>query len=163
MSNVAAVLTIGYEKRDLAECIRLLRRAHVDVVLDVRETAWSHKPGFSKTRLSEGLAAAGVRYVHARVAGNPKALRRAATSHADCLSAFEAHLCRQPEIELAFDALVSECLVREDRVALLCFERHPGDCHRGILAERWAARHGGRVEHLAPDGCARLVRELVER
>lgn len=162
MSNVAAILTIGYEKRDLAECLQLLRAAQVDVVLDVRETAWSHKPGFSKTKLAEGLARAGIRYVHAKVAGNPKELRRQAGTHADCLHAFDRYLDRQPEVEQAFDGIVRECLLKEERVALLCFERHPGDCHRGILADRWAERHSGRVEHLGPNGCKRLALELTE-
>jgi uncharacterized protein (DUF488 family) len=162
MSNVATILTLGYEQRDLPGYIRLLRRARVGVVLDVRETAWSHKPGFSKTKLAEGLGKAGIRYVHAAVAGNPKALRRQAQSHADCLAGFERHLDRNPRIEVEFDALIGECLQREERVCLLCFERHPGDCHRGILVDRWARRHGGQAEHLAPDGCRRLVRELAQ-
>ena len=163
MSNVGTLLTLGYEKRDLAEYIRLLRDARVGVVLDVRETAWSHKPGFSKTKLAEGLAAAKIRYVHAAVAGNPKELRRQAKSHADCLTTFERHLVGNPAIEHAFDSIVSECLQREERIALLCFERHPGDCHRGILADRWATRHGASVEHLAVEGCKRLVLDLAER
>ena len=163
MSNVATLLTLGYEKRDLPEYIRLLRRARVDVVLDIRETAWSHKPGFSKTKLAEGLEAAGIRYVHAPAAGNPKSLRREAKSHAECLTAFERYLDRNAAVESGFDAVVSECLQREERICLLCFERHPGDCHRGLLAERWCARHGGLVEHQAIDGCPRLIKTLSER
>ena len=43
------------------------------------------------------------------------------------------------------------------RVCLLCYERHPGDCHRGVLAGRWAAAGHGAVDHIAPDGCPRLA------
>ncbi|MHB1329333.1 MAG: DUF488 family protein [Gemmatimonadales bacterium] len=43
-----SLCTIGYEKRSLDEFSELLRSSGVEVVLDVRETAWSHKPGFSK-------------------------------------------------------------------------------------------------------------------
>ena len=50
----AALCTIGYEKRSLDEYIDLLLANGVEVVLDVRETAWSHKPGFSKTAFSGG-------------------------------------------------------------------------------------------------------------
>jgi uncharacterized protein (DUF488 family) len=157
MANVATILTLGYEKRDLPEFIRLLRQTRVDVVLDVRETAWSHKPGFSKGRFSTALAEAGIEYVHARFAGNPKTLRQAAKSHADCLIAFNDYLDRDVSVELAFDRLIRDCLLKELRVCLVCFERHPGDCHRGVLAGRWAARHGGKVEHVAPDGCPRLA------
>lgn len=160
MPNIATLLTIGYEKRDVARVIELLRSAKVTVVIDVRETAWSHKPGFSKGALARDLDRAGISYVHLRDAGNPKALRRAARTHAECLAAFTAHLDRNAAVEEAFDRAVGSALLREQRVCLLCFERHPDDCHRGILAERWAARHGGRVHHLDPAGCPRLLNSV---
>jgi uncharacterized protein (DUF488 family) len=34
--------------------------------------------------------------------------------------------------------------------ALLCVERDPEACHRSLIAERLAAQHGVRVEHLRP-------------
>jgi uncharacterized protein (DUF488 family) len=57
----------------------------VDVLVDVRETAWSHKPGFSKRGLEGALRVHGIAYVHARFAGNPKGLRVGAASHEECL------------------------------------------------------------------------------
>ena len=47
--------------------------------------------------------------------------------------------------------------VTHRRIALTCFERHPEDCHRGILAEEWGASNAGEVIHLGPDGCKRLI------
>ena len=155
--NIATLHTLGYEKRDLADYIALLKRAGVSALVDVRETAWSHKPGFSKTAFREGLERAGIRYIHASGVGNPKVLRRRARSHEECLALFEAHLDRHPNLEEEFDRVLRELLLEELRICLACFERHPMDCHRGILAERWAKRHRGRVEHLASDGCRRLV------
>jgi uncharacterized protein (DUF488 family) len=40
---------------------------------------------------------------------------------------------------------------------MTCFERHPEDCHRSILADRWQQRGRRRVQHLATDGCDRLI------
>lgn len=157
MRNVATIHTLGYERRDLAEYIGLLKRAGVSALVDVRETAWSHKPGFSKTAFQRRLERAGIRYVHARIAGNPKAIRRRARTHEQCLALFEAYLDKHSEIEVEFDRIMRGLLLEELRICLSCFERHPDDCHRGILAERWARRHRGRVEHLSPDGCRRLV------
>jgi uncharacterized protein (DUF488 family) len=34
--------------------------------------------------------------------------------------------------------------------ALLCVERDPEACHRSLIAERLAAEHGVRVDHLRP-------------
>jgi len=152
------LLTIGYEKRSLPEYVKILQLAGVEVLVDVRETPWSHKPGFSRTPLSKALEDAGITYVHARFAGNPKRLRAAAKSHADCLVAYEALLEDTPNILEAFDQLIAEWSAGGRTVAITCFERHPGDCHRGILAERWAEQRNRRVRHLAPDGCARIVK-----
>jgi uncharacterized protein (DUF488 family) len=69
--------TIGYEKRSLAEYLALLREHRIAVLVDVRETPWSHKPGFSKAPLAAALEADGIEYLHAAFAGNPKWLRDA--------------------------------------------------------------------------------------
>lgn len=149
--------TIGYEKRSLDEYVDLLLEHGVEVVLDVRETAWSHKPGFSKTAFAEGLQKAGIDYVHLRLAGNPKWLREAATSHAECLELYRGYVEGHPEVMEALNETLSQLGVSHRRIALTCFERHPKDCHRGILADAWAALHEGEVEHLGPDGCRRLL------
>lgn len=153
----ATLFTLGYEKRSLQEYVDLLRRARVDVVVDVRETAWSHKPGFSKSALAAELAAVGVEYIHAHFAGNPKWLRSEATNQVECLAWYAEYLDAHSEVLDAFEHLVSDLVGAGKRVCLTCFERHPDDCHRGVLAERWRDRGRRRVEHIAPDGCARLV------
>ena len=56
--NIATIHTLGYEKRDLAAYIAPLKRAGVSALVDVRETAWSHKPGFSKTAFRAGTSLA---------------------------------------------------------------------------------------------------------
>jgi uncharacterized protein (DUF488 family) len=149
--------TIGYEKRSLEEYIDLLLEDGVEVVVDVRETAWSHKPGFSKTAFSAGLKAAGIGYLHLPAAGNPKWLREAAGSHAECLALYRSYVEHHPEVLDVLAASLREHGVSHRRIALTCFERHPEDCHRGILAELWARRYGGEVLHLGPDGCKRLI------
>lgn len=152
------LFTVGYEKRTIAEYIGLLRTSGVTVLLDVRETAWSHKPGFSKGSFARALAEAGIAYVHARYAGNPKWLRSTASNHAECLDWYAWYLDEFEEIVDAFDAHVAQLLVEGQRVAITCFERHAHDCHRSLLADRWAARaHGRRITHLATDGCRRLT------
>lgn len=149
--------TIGYQKRTLDEYIEILLQNGVEAVLDVRETAWSHKPGFSKTAFSTGLSAVGIAYQHLPVSGNPKWLREAAGSHAECLALYRSYVRHHPEVLESVDAVLWDLGVSHRRIALTCFERHPEDCHRGILADLWVQRRGGEVLHLAPDGCRRLV------
>ena len=149
MAEPATLLTLGYEGRTLEEFVGLLRAEQVSVVLDVRDVPWSHKPGFSKKPLAEGLEAARIRYVHAGFAGNPKRLRSQAADTADALRLYAAHLDESPEVLAEFDDLVEEHLEQGKRVCLLCLERDPAQCHRAILAARWAEHAPGRtVRHL---------------
>ena len=151
--------TIGYEKRTIDGYVQLLREHEIDVVIDVRETAWSHKPGFSKGKFSAALADAGIDYVHAPWAGNPKWLREVAQSHAECIANFKRYLSAMPDVLDALEEAVAQHVAVGRPVALTCFERHHEDCHRSVLAAAWAARGFGReVEHVATDGCARRIR-----
>ena len=142
--------TVGYEKRTLEELLELLRAEEIRVLVDVRDNPWSHKPGFSKRPLEEAVTAAGLEYVHAAFAGNPKRLRAAAASTGEILATFSRHLDESPEILDRLAELVAGASERGARVCLMCFERDPADCHRGILAARWADRTQGRVIHLDP-------------
>jgi uncharacterized protein (DUF488 family) len=60
------LLSVGYEGRTAQSLVQLLVDAGVDVVVDVRLTPLSRKPGLSKTRLGELLADVGVEYRHLR-------------------------------------------------------------------------------------------------
>jgi uncharacterized protein (DUF488 family) len=155
---MATIFTLGYQQRSIDEFIDILRARQISVLVDVRETAWSHKPGFSKTAFSQALATAGIEYVHARFAGNPKSLRRTAQTHDACLARYAEYIDGSDHIIDAFDQLIRELVAAGKRVCLTCFERHADDCHRSIIADRWKRRGRRTVQHLAVDGCARMVR-----
>lgn len=153
-----ALFTLGYQQRTLAEFVVLLKEFDIHVLIDVRETAWSHKPGFSKSALQAAVEREGIQYVHAAFAGNPKWLRENASSHAECLDWYDWYLDEFHEVLEAFESLVGSLLASGARAALTCFERHAQDCHRSILADRWMGRHERRIVcHLGNEGCARLL------
>jgi uncharacterized protein (DUF488 family) len=151
------LFTLGYQQRTLDEFVSILVESSIDVLVDVRETAWSHKPGFSKGAFQTSLAARGIEYIHADFAGNPKWLRSNAASHRECLDWYSWYLGEFEEIVPAFERLLAEQLRRGKRVCVTCFERHADDCHRAILAAKWQARGARRVTHLATAGCERLL------
>lgn len=133
--TMSPIFTIGYEGATLSSFIRALRANGVTVLADVRELPLSRRKGFSKTALSEALAAEGVRYVHLRALGDPKPGRIAAREgrYADFRLIFEDHLQSQD----AQDALAQlRALALSDSVCIMCFERDPEHCHRSILTQR---------------------------
>jgi uncharacterized protein (DUF488 family) len=154
----ASVFTLGYQLRSIDEYVRELQDADVGMVVDVREVAWSHKRFFSKTKLRTFLGNHGIGYVHLPFAGNPKELRRSARSHADCLKEYDRLLASSPELVDRFAEHLSEWLEDGLRPCLLCYERHPADCHRTRLLERAVQRIDGPVvvQHLGVMGAPRL-------
>lgn len=154
---MATLFTLGYQQRSLDEFIAILTSQDISVLVDVRETAWSHKPGFSKSAFSRALESVGIEYVHARFAGNPKKLRRDAPSHRACLDRYAAYVDQSEHIVDQLESLLETMLMEGKRVCLACFERHADDCHRSILADRWQRRGRRKIRHLAMDGCSRLV------
>ena len=67
-----SITTIGYESRTVDELIERLADADVKVVVDVRLTPLSRKPGLSKNGLAARLRDAGIDYVHLPDLGNPR-------------------------------------------------------------------------------------------
>lgn len=129
----SALVSLGYEGRTVEDLIGHLRRESVTVLVDVRLTPLSRKPGLSKQRLADALASAGIRYVHLRALGNPPENRTAFRAGDPDSRAYFRDLLRQ---EHAVEALrhVAE-LLDGGTVALLCFEREHSACHRHVVAE----------------------------
>jgi uncharacterized protein (DUF488 family) len=126
------VFTIGYEGRSAKALATRLHEAQVSRVIDVRASARSARPGFSKGPLARALGAAGLEYRHLPEAGNPF-FAEAEADLGGVLARYRAHLAGRPEIVRA----VREA-VRGARTALLCAEANPARCHRAVLAEALA-------------------------
>jgi uncharacterized protein (DUF488 family) len=140
------IYTVGYERRELDEFVALLGAAGIERVVDVRDLPLSRRKGFSKTPLAAALAEHDIEYVHLRAAGNPH--RKDDASGAEIIRRYRAHVRRSPEI---VDQVLAATAGK--RSALLCLEREPAACHRGVLAGE-LARRGHAVEHLgALGGC----------
>ena len=139
--------TIGYESATQGDVIERLRRARVDIVIDVRAIAASRRAGFSKTLLAGSLHDAGIDYLHLRDLGTPKDGRIAARAGRvkEMHAIYERHL-EEPATQLAL-AEAAEIAV-DRRAALLCYEAEACVCHRRILADLISERTGIEVVDL---------------
>ncbi|HEX8508590.1 MAG TPA: DUF488 domain-containing protein [Propionibacteriaceae bacterium] len=70
------LISVGYEGRDVEGLVASLTQQRVAVLVDVRLTPLSRKPGLSKKRLASTLAEHGIDYLHLPALGNPKDNRR---------------------------------------------------------------------------------------
>jgi len=141
--------TIGYEAATQAAVIDCLKRAGVEVVIDVRAVASSRRAGFSKTVLAASLADAGIGYVHLRCLGTPKAGRQAVRAGhiAEMERIYEAHL-QEPQVQLELAQALE--IARERSAALLCYEADALHCHRRIVAGSLTQAEAFEVEDLTP-------------
>ncbi len=127
------LFTIGYEGRALDELIAILASQRIDRVIDIRELPLSRRRGFSKTPLGTALAGAGIEYVHMREAGNPYRKLQDELSRDELLAKYRVHLSTTKS---AVENVAAQA--RGHRVALLCYEAEPAQCHRSLLAPRVA-------------------------
>jgi uncharacterized protein (DUF488 family) len=144
------LFTIGYEKAKPAAVFGELKRAKIDLLVDTRAVAASRRPGFSKRQLAASLDEAGIAYVHLQKLGTPAEGRAAAKSgDFDTLwRIYDKHIKKaEPQEELA--ELVN--LIKSGkRIALLCYERNPQECHRSRIAALVKKRTRVKVEDLIP-------------
>src|ERR1700752_2136195 len=125
--------TVGYERRTVDELITTLTGAGVEVLVDVRLTPSSRKPGLSKKRLAMLLRAAGIDYLHLPQLGNPRDNRDAIRRGDEAAAARYRAVLGTPEGQAALGQLLR--LATHRRVAVMCFEREAADCHRSMVAD----------------------------
>jgi uncharacterized protein (DUF488 family) len=116
------IFTIGYEGATQAEFVAALQGEGVERVIDLRAVPRSRKPGFSKNILKNGLAEAGIDYVHLKALGTPPEGREAARKgrYADLERIYSGQL-ELPEAIVA--AAEMRELAAEKASALWCFVR----------------------------------------
>jgi uncharacterized protein (DUF488 family) len=141
------LFTIGHSTHELLKFLALLEMHRIDAVADVRSSPRSGRfPWFSQEPLEKALRKAGIRYVFL---GEELGARR---EDPNCYVGRRADYHK-----IADSAKFREGLDRirkglEDyRIALMCAERDPLDCHRTILVCRHARRFAD-IFHIKADG-----------
>lgn len=142
--SVSALMTIGYEGRTVDDVVSRLQANAVEIVIDVRWTPISRKPGFSKSALRAAVERVGMRYIHVQLLGAPKQLRAdlyAEGRYKEFFTEYRKHLDKNiPALQEA------AALLKQGNACLLCFERHPQLCHRHVLVEKLGRQSGGPVK-----------------
>lgn len=156
-----SIFTIGYEGTELGAFLDTLVATEVEHLVDIRDVPVSRKRGFSKSSLSDALAATGISYTHLKALGDPKSGRDAMKcgDYATFLSIYSQHIAGETaQLALADAAAIARTSV----TVLLCFERNPKHCHRTIVAEELRAREAFDVRHLGVNGIATPSKKSVQ-
>lgn len=155
--------SIGHSNQSLDGFLVLLNAHDVNCVIDVRSVpASTYSPQFNQESLKYFLKSHGVQYLHF---GDEFGARRT-----DCLNESE-----QVDFEKAVETplfqkgveRVMKGLEKGFRIAFMCSEADPLECHRFSLVSRYFYDQGLDVQHILKDGTlashASLEKEMINQ
>ncbi len=156
--------TIGHSTHALGFFLSLLDRHHITAVADVRSAPFSRQnPQFNRDALAQALREADIEYVF--LGADLGARSKDPGHYVDGKVQYE-----RLENSAAFKRGIARILsgMEEYRVAILCAEKDPITCHRGILISRVLTTNDVPVRHILAtgeleehsDSVRRLVREV---
>jgi uncharacterized protein (DUF488 family) len=146
---MSSFFTIGHSNHDIEAWLALLGQHGVEVVADARSSPYSkYVPQFDRELVQRSLEEAGIRYLYlgAELGGRP-----ANPAYYDAKG-------RVLYSRLRDDARFQTAIVRLEsgierfRVALLCGEEDPANCHRRLLIGRVLTERGHTMLHIRGDG-----------
>jgi len=156
---ISMLYTIGHSNHEIATFLGLLRQHGVTAVGDVRSHPYSrYVPQYSRDALENALTDAGIAYVFL---GKELGARS------------ENPACYH-EGKVQFDRLAQEPIFAEGigrvvqgmqrhRIALMCAEKDPLDCHRALLVARKLFESGVPVSHIHADGALESQQAMESR
>lgn len=154
------IYTIGHSNHPIDRFIALLQRHGIDAVADVRSTPYSRfNPQFRKEKLQAALGEAGIRYVF--LGEELGARSKDPACYDESGRASYARLAATDLFRRGIERLLTG--MQDHRIAIMCAEREPLDCHRTILVARELEKAGAPISHILADGSLESHRHAMER
>ncbi|HZT20067.1 MAG TPA: DUF488 domain-containing protein [Dongiaceae bacterium] len=148
MAEGHAVYTIGHSTHPMESFLALLRQHGVTAVADVRSAPYSsYQPHYNREPLAAALKGEGIAYVFLGRELGARSEDRA--SYAGGRVQYR-RLAASPAFRRGLERVLAGA--REHRIALMCAEREPLECHRMLLVARELAALGTTVAHIHSDG-----------
>ncbi|MEU9486418.1 DUF488 domain-containing protein [Streptomyces decoyicus] len=142
------LMTIGHSTHNFSTFIELLRNNRVTAVADVRSIPASQfAPQFNRRSLEPRLHKSGIKYVFL---GHELGAR---TEDTTCYVDGRVQYSRLAQTRAFLNGI--ERLMKgasNERIAVMCSEGEPLNCHRTVLISRVLAQRGATVHHVHGDG-----------
>ena len=150
-SAMAKFWTLGHSSQPFERFSSLLRSSGITAVADVRSSPYSrHFPHFNRDNLKEYLKRDGISYVFMgkELGGRPADPKLFVNGVANYEKMSETTSYKNGLERVIRGA-------SEHRIALVCSEAHPLDCHRCLLVGRSLIEGKHEIDHILPDGSIR--------
>ena len=152
------IYTLGHSNHSIDTFMHLLHCLNIQVVVDIRSKPISQVvPHFNRKSLEGALKSAGFKYMYLGkdLGGRPESKEfYDADGHV-----LYGLVARTPAFNKAIDRLLRG--IQRYRVALLCSEENPTNCHRRLLVGRVLLNHGVRIQHIRGDGRIQMEEEFL--
>lgn len=142
------IYTIGHSNHEIEKFIDLLQKHEIDVVADVRSSPYSrYSSQFNKDILKNALSNHEIKYLYL---GSELGAR---TNDPECYVSGRVSFEKMRK-QAAFQKGIERLLIgmQKCKIALMCSEKNPIDCHRSILVSRTLKENGVTVKHILEDG-----------
>jgi uncharacterized protein (DUF488 family) len=145
---VNPILTVGHSTHQLEHFLALLTRHNVTAVADVRSVPASRfTPQFNRDAITRALRDVGIQYVFL---GDELGAR---STDPDCYVAGQVRYGRLAKTRSFLNGIQRLLDGRDNqRIAVMCAEQEPLDCHRTVLVARVLVDHQVPVHHIHSDG-----------
>lgn len=148
------IWSVGHSNHEVESFLALVAGASIEVVADVRSQPSSRfSPQFNRQPLRQALTGRGIRYVFLgrELGGRPPE----AGFYDDEGHVLYGEVARSERFREGLQRLVESA--SKFRVAMLCSEEDPTNCHRRLLLARVLSEQGVTVEHIR--GTAAILSE----
>ncbi len=159
ISSSREIYTIGHSNHPLERFMELLERYEIEVLVDIRTSPFSRfSRHFSQQPLKNAIQGAGLKYLFLgkELGGKPKNPEFYDNDgHIDY-----ARIAASEPFAEGIDRLISGC--EKFRIAIMCSEENPVDCHRRRLVGPVLVQQSVELKHIRGNGELQLERELWE-
>ena len=159
MSSGHTVYTIGHSTQPVERFLELLEKHRVTAVADVRSSPYSrHAPQYCTDDLRASLKDSGVAYVF--LGEELGARSNDDTCYVEDIVSYEK-LANTSLFKGGIQRVEDGC--KRYRIALMCSERDPTECHRTILVSKILSERGVEIKHILSTGEAETHVETMLR
>jgi uncharacterized protein (DUF488 family) len=152
------IWTVGHSNHPLQELLDLLGQHQISLLVDVRSSPFSrHASQFNREAIAHALRARAIEYLFL---GDLLGGRAEGGQFYDPEGYVRYdRLAQSPQFQQGIERLLQE--IRTSRVALMCGEEDPTNCHRRLLIGRVLRGLGVAVMHIRAAGPAQTEEEVA--
>jgi uncharacterized protein (DUF488 family) len=153
------IYTVGHSNHPIARFLELLRGPGVNLLADVRSAPYSRfNPQFRRDPLTAALHEHGIEYLF--LGAELGARSKDPSCYEDGRVSYRK-LAATELFRRGIERLLTAA--RTHRVAIMCAEKDPLDCHRTILVTRELIRRGESVAHILGSGAIESHEMTMQR